>query len=261
MRDLDQLQDQDPDLRRRSLATLSVLGIVLLGLFGAVFTVWSRAIPEELHLNAGSLEGATHASRRRALRTEGAGTVIDPAKLTFERALTSREDRPEVLAALEAAAREDERNALKHGDQNQVHAQTTLRSSSGDSSPTSAAIPASLAASSAGPKLERAARHDKLVAAAMTKAGRGALRTTSGSGGDYLLHVISYDNRNTADALVNALRDKGHDAFVASSEVSGRGRYYRVRIGPFPSRGAADAYRRVFEASERMNTIIVTRDE
>jgi len=254
MRDLDQLQEQDPDLRRRSLATLSVLGIVLLGLFGSVFTVWSRAVPEELH-------SASSARARRAVLTERTGTAIDPSKLTFERALTSREERPEVLAALEAAAREEERSARKRSDPSrvQIHVQSGWRN--GDSGPTNP-IPASLAASSAGPKLERAARHDKLVAAAMTKSGRGAQHASPDSAGDYVLHVISYDNRSAAEALASALRDKGHNAFVAVSDVSGRGHSYRVRLGPFASRGAADAYRRVFEASERMNTIIVmTRDE
>jgi cell division septation protein DedD len=95
----------------------------------------------------------------------------------------------------------------------------------------------------------------------MQKPGKGHMHTGSGSDGGFLLHVISYDTRAPAEALVSSLRDKGHEAFVAAGEVDGRGRYYRVRIGPFPSKPAAEAYRRDFAAHERMNTIVVRRDE
>ncbi|MEY4580148.1 MAG: hypothetical protein RL701_4851, partial [Pseudomonadota bacterium] len=36
MRNVDRLQEQDPEQRRRSFASLLVLGTVLLGLFGAI---------------------------------------------------------------------------------------------------------------------------------------------------------------------------------------------------------------------------------
>jgi cell division septation protein DedD len=292
MRNVDRLQEQDPEQRRRSFASLLVLGTVLLGLFGAIFSQWNRASRASRAESFDAAHGETASStgnddelenstrRKRAGSRETADialtnaqpSALDPAKLTFERALTGHEDRPEVLAALEAAARRDERESAhdhvlgrKHNTGGTLTATrsgaNTRTTASAVESPSSAAIPASLAASNAGQQLERSARHDKLVAAAMQKPGRGQMRASSGPDGGYLLHVISYDSKAPADALVNSLRNKGHEAFLAAGEVNGRGRYYRVRIGPFGSKPSADAYRHDFEAHERMNTIVVRRDE
>ena len=46
-----------------------------------------------------------------------------------------------------------------------------------------------------------------------------------------------------------------------SADIPDRGRFYRVRIGPFESPRDADAYRRRFESEERMNTIVIRQRE
>jgi DedD protein len=278
MRDLDQLQEQDPDQRRRGIATLLVLATVLLGLFGAVFSHWSRATGRDPHdLDAfGRLVRLqpTAAAQDHALAdarshdghgdqdddeasTRHSGSALDASKLTFESALTGHEDRPELVAALEAEDRLQRRLT-----ETSVMAATRAPSREPRVDPVPlVSIPAGMSASSAGQQLERAARHDKLVAAAMQYSGKGHMRTSGSADGGFLLHVISYDSRPPAETLANALRDKGYDAFVEAGDVNGRGRYFRVRIGPFPSKPAADVYRREFEATERMNTIVVRRDE
>jgi cell division septation protein DedD len=123
-----------------------------------------------------------------------------------------------------------------------------------------AQMPAGLTASS-GDNLERAARHDKLVAAALPKAHNAHTRASSGADGEFVLQVMSYEAKDEADGFASALRDRGHEAFVAAGHVDGRGKTYRVRIGPFKSKQAADVYRRDFEERERMMTIVVRRDE
>jgi len=264
MRDRHQLQEQDSDQRGRSLATLFVLATVILGLFGAVFSVWNRAAAPAGPTGRKAANAPTRSAPAASGPTQAPGaSALDPAKLTFERTLTGREDRPEVLAALEAVTREEERAARKLTEtsamaatRGRVHERAPLTAAASPAVP----IPASLAASSAGQKLERAARHDKLVAAAMPKSGKSHIHTGAAEGGGFFLHVISYDTRGPAEALAGALRGKGHDAFVTAGEVNGRGRYYRVRIGPFASKSSADAYRRSFEARERMNTIVIRPD-
>ena len=42
-----------------------------------------------------------------------------------------------------------------------------------------------------------------------------------------------------------------------AADVPGRGRYFRVRIGPFDSRREALDYQRKFETDERMHTLVV----
>ena len=44
-----------------------------------------------------------------------------------------------------------------------------------------------------------------------------------------------------------------------SADIPGRGRFWRVRIGPFDSKWEAQAYREKFEEQERMNTFVVRR--
>jgi cell division septation protein DedD len=279
MRDLDRLQEQDPDERDRHIGVWLVFAITILGLFFAVFLAWQRATPKADEadpldqLVQNGQKGSAQAPRGRDAGSEiKAGPALDPTKLTFERSLTGEEDRPEVIAALAAAAREEEELADDGHDAHDGHDDAAEDAPTKGSRvaplpkvpilpPSSAQIPAGLTVSAAGSKLEKSARHDPLVAAAMPKAHSAHTRASSGSAGEYILQVMSYEEKTDADAFASALRDRGHEAFVAAVNVEGRGRTYRVRIGPFKSKGAAESYRHDFEERERMNTIVVRRDE
>lgn len=267
MRDLDRLQEQDPDERGRHVGVWLVLATTLLMLFGAVFITWRRAKPADDadpldQLVQNSQNGVAQAPRGRDAGSDKRGPALDPTKLTFERALTGEEDRPEVIAALAAAAREEEELA-EDGDDSEVDkgAHVAAVPKVPITPPSSAQIPAGLTASSAGSKLEKAARHDPLVAAALPKAHNAHTRASTGSAGEFILQVMSYEEKSDADDFASALRDRGHEAFVAAVNVEGRGRTYRVRIGPFKSKPAAESYRREFEERERMNAIVVRRDD
>lgn len=274
MRDLDRLQEQDPEERGRQAGVWLVLALLILGVFGAVFAVWNRANRAKTE-EPDPLDRLAAAQTPRARDAAGQGSDIkpsvDPTKLTFERTLTGEEDRPEVIAALAAAAREEEElaaaNAADSDERDDDEGETEEGPAAVRPSPIArlapnpAQIPAGLTASSAGSKLEKAARHDKLVAAALPKAHNAHTRASSGADGEFILQVMSYEAKDDADAFASALRDRGHEAFVVAGHVDGRGRTYRVRIGPFKSKPAADAYRREFEEKERMNTIVVKRQD
>lgn len=254
MRDLDRLQEQDPDGRGRY-GWLAFAAVVL-ALLGGVF-VWNRTYKAKLD-EPDPLDqlGSLQAPRNREAAGTGTGAKrgADPMKLTFEQRLTGEEERPEVIAALAAARREEEALAAVEGDEDAEGAVPKV------ARVPPAQMPAGLTASS-GDSLERSARHDKLVAAALPKAHNAHTRASSGADGEFVLQVISYEAKDEADGFASALRDRGHEAFVAAGHVDGRGKTYRVRIGPFKSKQAADAYRREFEVRERMNTIVVRRDE
>jgi DedD protein len=252
MRDLDRLQEQDPDERGRQVGIWLVLAILLFAVFGAVFVAWSRANRAK-HAEADPLDqlGALHTPRARDAAGGDVKPGIDPTKLTFQTRL-GNEERPEVLAALAAADREEEE--LAAGDSDDAVKPVRPAALNGQ-------IPAGLTASSAGSKLEKSAAHDKLVAAALPKAHNTHQRQTSGANGDFILHVISYEAKDEAESFANALRVRGHQAYVEAGHVDGRGRTFRVRIGPFKTKQAADAYRRDFEERERMNTIVVRHQD
>lgn len=271
MRDLDQLQEQDPDERGRNLGAWLALSIVLILLLGAAF-VWWRSGEKAGTSPEDPLDQLAQLGRSDPKPAPDAGKGNErrspPPKLTYERALTEDEDRPEVVAALAAAAREEERlakaqKAKARAAEPESEPEPELETDDDESNPLppTAPIPAGLAASAAASKLEKSAKHDKLVAAAMPKATKGYARAGGSGEGEFMLQVISYAARTQADAFASSLRSRGHEAFVEVSEVKGRGRTYRVRIGPFKSKPAADAYRRDFDDREHMNTIVVRRDE
>jgi len=120
------------------------------------------------------------------------------------------------------------------------------------------ALPAASAIGNTPAVLARARNHDPLVAAAFPPAAPTTPAAT-GQDGRYTIQVISYQHPTDADVFAQSLRARGHHAFVMAADIPDRGRYYRVRIGPFPSQRAADAYRQTFEDEERMNTIVVRR--
>lgn len=82
---------------------------------------------------------------------------------------------------------------------------------------------------------------------------------TAGPGhdGGYQLQVSSFRTQGEADQFSGQLRARGHKSYVLEAHVPGRGTWYRVRIGPFPSQHAAAGYRSGFESREHVVPFIV----
>ncbi len=79
----------------------------------------------------------------------------------------------------------------------------------------------------------------------------------AGHDGSYQLQVSSFKTREEADAFAQQLRIRGHKAYVIEANVPGRGTWFRVRVGPFPTQAAASAYRSSFEAKEHVVPFVV----
>lgn len=263
VRDLEQLQEDDDVERRRKRGTLALAAFAILALAFAIGIVVGKAVlpaaPERDPFD--QLDRVAEASRAEqtapvpvppptaAVPVVAAKPADDTPELTFERALTSGEERPEVLAALAEASREEERMA--------VHT----------------AAPAARAPGGALPEPDDDLEGDEIRPALLAKPARQrdkaitspvrepVAQVPHASEGEFTLQVVSYDSRATAEAFASALRARGHAAFVTTGDVEGRGRYYRVRLGPFPTRQRAEEYRRDFEQRERMNTIVVKKTD
>ena len=100
---------------------------------------------------------------------------------------------------------------------------------------------------------------DVALAPARTAIPSTGPRARAGHDGDLTLQVASYRTEEEADIFAEALRARGHAAFVMQAEIPDRGTYYRVRIGPFDTMGEAESYRATFEQEERMNTYVARR--
>ena len=57
----------------------------------------------------------------------------------------------------------------------------------------------------------------------------------------FTIQVGSFKETGSADRMVSRLRSKGHAAYQLRTEVPGKGVWYRVRVGAFDSRAAAQS--------------------
>jgi DedD protein len=220
---------------------------------------------------------------------------VEAANLSFPSTLADEEDRPEVLAALKAAEAEEAALAQPRAatvDAAKVQlavsaakvpaAAKSMHGGDDDSDsdddgtddvdPTPSAtqapakltaeemvasIPAASAAGNGARHLRKVIKNDPMVAAAIRSDEQRGESAPRGHDGEFTLQVISYDRPEPSRAFADGLRAKGHAAFVVSADVADRGRYYRVRVGPFKSKEQAEAYRHKFEDEEHMNTFVV----
>lgn len=186
--------------------------------------------------------------------------TVDRLALTFPENLT--EDPPEIAAALAAAAAEAAHlDPLPYDHAGYAQALPPTVAEPAPAALPVAHIPEMLPAAVAaieGDGIVRAARNDALVQSAFPSA-RVTDPAREGHDGEITIQVISYDSPDGAQAFAQGLRARGHRAFVMQANVEGRGTMYRVRIGPFDTMREANAYRRDFEASEHMNTLVIRR--
>lgn len=254
MRDLERLEERNEDSAQRQIGVLVLAALVIVGLvvgMGSLFEEANDTAPAkndplaDLAI-AAALQGEGVASTDPADETQQEVRVeVERERLLFPQVLEAAEDRPEVEAALAAAAAE-----LAHPEplMQRPAADVAMRPLS-ENGPSPAT--AGYATITEGVSAK--------VLTAREAAGTDANREVApmGRDGKYTLQVISYQTQAEADAFAKSLRERGHKAFVMSAEVADRGVFYRVRIGPFESKREAESYRRSFETEERMNTIVI----
>ena len=84
--------------------------------------------------------------------------------------------------------------------------------------------------------------------AAATKAGDATDAQPAAQAGTFVVQVAAFTDRYGALALVRKLKAAGFAAFVEAATTS-KGDLHRVRVGPYPSREAADAARAKLKAA------------
>jgi DedD protein len=234
MRDLDQLRERNDDTRGRKLGLLTLACVVSVSaLFAAGSLLGSGDAAE-----AASIDPLTElALSTPASKAEAATAIasVKPESLSFTSTLVQAEPPHDAL--------------VEHAALSGQHEPLTVRSSTD--------LPAGRIVTADHARLTRLAKRDPLVASALPKEGRLDLGP-AGSEGAFTLQVVSYESRDQAEGFANALRSRSHKAFVAQAEVPGRGRFFRVRVGPFTTRREAEEYRGRFEDDEHMHTIVVS---
>ncbi len=270
MRDMEQIQERDDldgpgrKIAMLAMAALSTVGLVFaMGiLLGKSAEVETAEEPDPL----AALDDAVAIAAATSAEAAAEPVEIDRQAMTFHETLVG-DERPEVAAAMAAAAAE-----LAHLEP--IPGETTgddtlaMGAYDADLAPpapaASAVVPIAVPAPArapAAPEAPEVAPAGNLALAPIAAAATEARvpRAEAGSDGEYTLQVISYRTREEADVFAEALRARGHAAFVQTAEVPERGTYHRVRVGPFASMREADRYRAEFEVVEHMNSFVVRR--
>lgn len=81
--------------------------------------------------------------------------------------------------------------------------------------------------------------------------------TSSNSRLRYTIQIASYQEKEMAEDDVKKFKKRGYAAFVASSELPGKGMWHRVRLGSFTSKASAEKLRKELHEKEGISPIIV----
>ena len=119
--------------------------------------------------------------------------------------------------------------------------------SSGPAKPVPAAAPAT-ANVGVPPSSDGSEDADSASTAEDAPPSRPVPPVASGPERTYTLQVKSVPGKAEADAFVASLRRAGFEPYVVLADIPGRGRYYRVRVGRFPTLEAAKRFQRRYRA-------------
>jgi DedD protein len=82
--------------------------------------------------------------------------------------------------------------------------------------------------------------------------------TESAADGSWTVQLSAYQDKAEADRFAAGLRDKGYAPFIVEATIPGKGTWFRVRMGRFPSKDAASRYMDDFRRETAMNAIVTT---
>ncbi|MBK7864799.1 MAG: SPOR domain-containing protein [Archangiaceae bacterium] len=88
---------------------------------------------------------------------------------------------------------------------------------------------------------------------AIARAQRPVEATADGS---WTLQLSAYQDKAEADRFASDLRNRGYAPYVVESHVAGKGTWYRVRMGRFPSREAAGRYNSDFQRETKIEAFV-----
>lgn len=74
--------------------------------------------------------------------------------------------------------------------------------------------------------------------------------------GQWTLQLSAYQDKAEADHFAATLRDRGYAPFIVDAAVPGKGTWYRVRMGRFPSREAAGRYLADFKRETSLDAFV-----
>ena len=131
--------------------------------------------------------------------------------------------------------------------------------------PSAPASPTSVAASGAPGATKTSATpapHTESVATRTTPAAAHPAppkppEATSANGA-FTLQLGASPNRDDAERQASRLREKGYAPYIVAAEVPGKGTWYRVRMGSFPTKDAATRYLQDFKRETQAEAFVAS---
>ncbi len=82
----------------------------------------------------------------------------------------------------------------------------------------------------------------------------------SATGSTFSVQVAASQNMTEANQWVQTWRDRGYSAFLMVADLPEKGRWYRVRLGTFPTRDTAETFAGQLKAKEQIEAIAVQNE-
>lgn len=87
-----------------------------------------------------------------------------------------------------------------------------------------------------------------------------ALAAKTASGATFSVQVAASQDMTEANLWVQKWRDRGYSAFLMVADLPEKGRWYRVRLGSFPSRTTAETFAGQLKTKEQVDAIAVQNE-
>ena len=130
------------------------------------------------------------------------------------------------------------------------------------SSPVASAAQTAPAIRPAAEKPEPAPARPESVATRSTPAASHAtlprVPDATSAGGAFTLQLGASPSRDDAERQASRLREKGYAPYIVAAEVPGKGTWYRVRMGSFPSKDAATRYLQDFKRETQAEAFVAS---
>jgi cell division septation protein DedD len=186
------------------------------------------------------------------LRGEREGDPLGPVDLSLDKA-PAPAARPEAVVRAQpisrpAADAEAESRAAEEAEAKLARAEAAkaeaakAEAAKAEAAKTEAAKAEAVKAEAAKAEAARAQTAKAEAAAAAVEVDAGAARFT--------LHLISYEQRAEAEALMGRLKKAGYQPYVVESVEEGKGTWYRVRVGHYGTYEDAVAGKSDFEKKQ-----------
>jgi DedD protein len=78
--------------------------------------------------------------------------------------------------------------------------------------------------------------------------------------GAFALQLSASQSRDEADRFVRRLRDRGYAPYIVKAEVPAKGTWYRVRMGSFPTKDAAQRYLSDFKRETQLQAFVAASE-